>query len=309
MAANQSSVLVLDIMDSIGADLFGNGITAAAVSEAIKGAGDFSSVTVNINSPGGDLFEGVAIYNMLRALGKPINVAVLGLAASAASAIACAGDTVTMGLGTQYMLHNAMAMEAGYASDLRKMADILDSVTDSAADIYAARTGMPKDKVLALMGAETWYGAEEAVSNGFATSVAKGKSTFTSCYDLSRFKNAPAGLKAAAPAKAAPDIDSYEDIIAEVASALNEAFPDKYWTCDTYPDNVIAIDYAGTGDYFRIAYTEDEATEKYTFGTPQPVEKAWVPSANAKARLAQRPFVDPVIAVIRKRIELMKARG
>ena len=297
MAAKQSTVLTLDIMDSIGENLFGDGVTATDVSEAIKNAGDFTSVTVNINSPGGSLFDGVAIYNTLKALGKPVNVVVLGLAASAASVIACAGDTVTMGLGSQYMLHNAMAAEAGYASDMRKMADVLDSITDSAADIYVAKTGMKKDKVLALMGAETWYGAEDAVKNGFATSVAKNKGNAVSaCFDLSVFKNTPADLKAA-PVTAVADIDSYEDIIAEVSSALNEAFPDKYWTCDTYPDNVIACDYAGSGDYFRIPYTEDEATEKFTFGTPQPVEKEWVPSATAKVRLAQMPVVDPVIAV------------
>jgi ATP-dependent protease ClpP protease subunit len=310
MAAKQSTVLTLDIMDSIGENIFGGGITATAVSEAIKNAGDFTSVTVNINSPGGSLFDGVAIYNILKALGKPVNVVVLGLAASAASAIACAGDTVTMGLGSQYMLHNAMAMEAGYASDMRKMADILDSITDSAADIYVAKTGMKKDKVLSLMGAETWYGAEDAVKNGFATSVAKNKGNAVSaCFDLSVFKNTPADLKSA-PVTAVADIDSYEDIIAEVSSALNEAFPDKYWTCDTYPDNVIACDYAGSGDYFRIPYTEDEATEKYTFGTPQPVEKEWVPSTEAQARLAAKlPVVDPTIAVMRKRIELMRARN
>src|SRR5277367_6389500 len=84
-AKANAGALELEVYDAIGADFFGDGITASAVSEAIKSAGDFSSVTVSINSPGGDLFEGVAIYNVLKACGKSVNVSVVGLAASAAS--------------------------------------------------------------------------------------------------------------------------------------------------------------------------------------------------------------------------------
>ncbi|HSY26415.1 MAG TPA: head maturation protease, ClpP-related [Burkholderiaceae bacterium] len=194
-AKADGGALTLEIYDAIGADFFGDGITATSVSSAIAQAGKFASITVRLNSPGGDLFEGVAIYNLLRAAGKPVNVVVDGLAASAASLIACAGDTITMGLGTQYMLHEALAMTAGYASDMRKMADTLDSVSSSAADIYVAKTGLAKDKVLALMAAETWYGPEDAVANGFATSVSASKATVTNSFDLSVFKNTPIELQ------------------------------------------------------------------------------------------------------------------
>src|ERR1035437_2473920 len=119
--------LQLDIMDVIGGDMFGMGITASAVAEAIAGAEDCTSVSLTVNSPGGDLFEGVAIYNILKNCGKPVVVNVIGLAASAASLIACAGK-VNMCPGTQFMLHEAMGIEAGYGDDLRKMADVLDSV-------------------------------------------------------------------------------------------------------------------------------------------------------------------------------------
>lgn len=137
-------LLTLDVMDVIGADMFGDGITAQCVSDAMSQAGDYSSVALNINSPGGDLFEGVAIYNTLKASGKPVTVNVVGLCASAASLIACAGDKVMMQLGTQYMLHEAQAITAGAAADMLKMADTLKSVTESAADIYVAKTGMKK---------------------------------------------------------------------------------------------------------------------------------------------------------------------
>ena len=126
--------------------MFGDGITAAAVSDALSQTENFASVTLNINSPGGSLFEGVAIYNTLKACGKPVNVNVVGIAASAASLIAMAGDTITMQLGTQLMIHRAMAMTAGFSDEMRKMADTLDSVSASAADIYVARLDCPKTK-------------------------------------------------------------------------------------------------------------------------------------------------------------------
>lgn len=185
-------LLCLDIYDTIGSDFFGDGITAGMVSEAIK-SNPGMDITLNINSPGGDLFEGVAIYNVLKASGKTVTVNVVGLAASAASLIAMAGDTVTMQLGTQMMIHEALSMTAGFASDMRKMADTLDSVTTSAADIYVAKTGMSKDKVLEMMASETWLNPEDAVKNKFATSTGKAKGVKNS-FDLSMYKHAPIDL-------------------------------------------------------------------------------------------------------------------
>jgi ATP-dependent protease ClpP protease subunit len=178
--AQATDTLCLDIYDTIGADFFGDGITAGMVSEAIK-SNPGLDITLNINSPGGDLFEGVAIYNVLKASGKAVTVNVVGLAASAASLIAMADDTVTMQLGTQLMIHNAMAMSMGFADDMRKMADTLDSVSASAADIYVAKTGMSKEKVLNLMTAESWMSPEEAVKDKFATSTGKGKAERNCC--------------------------------------------------------------------------------------------------------------------------------
>jgi len=190
-AKAKAGVLELEVYDCIGADIFGDGVTAAAVNDAIKAAGDFTSLTLSINSPGGSLFEGVAIYTTLKACGRPVNVNIVGLAASAASLIAMAGDTVTMQLGTQLMIHRAMAMTAGFSDDMRKMADTLDSVSASAADIYVAKTGMDKDAVLKLMEAETWMCPEEALAQKFATAVSKDKQAVKNAFDLSAFKNTP----------------------------------------------------------------------------------------------------------------------
>src|SRR6185437_6908370 len=98
-AAKKDSTLELMVYDSIGASWFTDGVTASRVAEKIKSAGDFSAITVRINSPGGNVFEGVAIANLLRAQGKPVAVVVDGVAASAASVIAMAGDTISMGQG------------------------------------------------------------------------------------------------------------------------------------------------------------------------------------------------------------------
>ena len=149
---------------------------------------------MRLNSPGGDAFEGVAIFNVLKNYGKPVNVAVDGLAASAASIIAMAGDTITMGEGSMLMIHNAMGIAMGNASDLRQLADTLDSVSASIADIYVTRTGNSKTSVLDMMSAETWMSATEAVKNGFATTVA-GKGKVSNSFDLSAFKNTPEALK------------------------------------------------------------------------------------------------------------------
>ena len=205
-AANEDRALTLEIYDVIGSDMFGNGITAASISAAIAEAGEFDSITVRLNSPGGDLFEGVAAYNLLKNSGKPVNVAVDGLAASAASLIAMAGDSVTMGEGSMMMIHRAMAACAGFADDMRQMADTLDTVSASAADLNVSKTGMSKKAVLEMMTAETWMSAKEAVKNGFATAVA-GKGKYNNEFDLSQFKNAPEELRNAAKTKRVADED------------------------------------------------------------------------------------------------------
>lgn len=192
-AKASDNALVLDIFDVIGADIFGFGITAAMVKDAIDQNPSCSSISINMNSPGGDAFEGVAIYNTLKQSGKPVNINVVGLAASAASIVSMAGDTVVMNLGTQMMIHGAMALCAGFAADMRKMADTLDQVSGSIADIYVNETGLSNRRITEMMNAETWLSADEAVQNGFATSTGASNSV-QNTFDLSHFKNAPKEL-------------------------------------------------------------------------------------------------------------------
>lgn len=127
-------------------------------------------IDLHLNSPGGEVFDGVAIYNTLLAR-EDVDVYVEGIAASIASVIAMAGDRVFIAPTAQFMVHNAFAMACGDATDLREMADQLDRNTANIAGIYAARTGQTTDHWLALMDKESWFTGQEAVDAGLADSV------------------------------------------------------------------------------------------------------------------------------------------
>ena len=130
-------------------------------------------LTVHLNSGGGSAFDGIAMYNVLKAHPGGVHVHVEGLAASAASVIAMAGVTRTMHPGSQLMIHNAMSGAFGNAADLRAAADTLEQVSDGLADIYAEATGVPAATWRTAMDAETWSSPEAAVEAGLATGVAR----------------------------------------------------------------------------------------------------------------------------------------
>ncbi len=165
---------VITMFDVIGEDWWtGGGVTAKRVSAALRSIGD-RDVVVKINSPGGDMFEGIAIYNLLRAHKAKVTVEVMGWAASAASIIAMAGDEIRMGLGTFVMVHNAWGVVIGNRHDMREAAELFDGFDSAIADIYEARTGMKRAEIEKLMDAETFMGPSEAVKNGFADAVDDG---------------------------------------------------------------------------------------------------------------------------------------
>lgn len=143
-------------------------ITAAAVSEFLKGKGD---IIVSINSAGGDYFEGIAIYNLLRNHAHKITVQVIGDASSAASVIAMAGDEILMGEGAFMMIHNCWGYAVGNRADLAQSIEIMAKIDDAMADLYVAQTGKNKAEIVAMLDAETWLNAETAVNEGFATGL------------------------------------------------------------------------------------------------------------------------------------------
>jgi ATP-dependent protease ClpP protease subunit len=127
-----------------------------------------SAINLHLNSPGGGVFDGIAIHNSLHAHPARVDVTVDGIAASIASVIAMAGDTVTMGRGTEMMIHNPSGIVLGQAADMREMADLLDRLALDIAGFYRDRAGGSRNKWLDLMAAETWYSADEAVKAGLA---------------------------------------------------------------------------------------------------------------------------------------------
>lgn len=158
----------ISVYDVIGEDWWtGEGVTAKRIAAALRSIGA-KAVTVNINSPGGDMFEGLAIYNILREHPAEVTVRVMGMAASAASIIAMAGDRIEMGLGSMFMIHNSWGGVVGNHHDMRAAADVFAEFDAAMADVYAARTGQPVAAVRKLMDGETWMRAEKALALGFA---------------------------------------------------------------------------------------------------------------------------------------------
>jgi ATP-dependent Clp protease, protease subunit len=169
LAADSNDDASISVYDVIGEDYWsGGGFTAKRMAGALRSIGA-RAVTVNINSPGGDMFEGLAIYNLLADHPAEVNVRIMGLAASAASVIAMAGDTIEMGLGSFLMIHNSWGGVIGNQHDMREAADLFAQFDSAMADIYVHRSGAKKADVEKWMDDETFMSAADAVAKGLAT--------------------------------------------------------------------------------------------------------------------------------------------
>lgn len=176
-ASSDSSDNTITMYEAIGEDFWsGGGVTAKRIGAALRSIGE-RDVVVNINSPGGDFFEGVAIYNLLRQHPAKVTVNVMGLAASAASVIAMAGDEILMGDGAFLMIHNAWAVSVGNRHDMRQSADTLEPFDDAMAELYAKRGDISKADAAALMDKESWLHATAAIEHGLATGEMQGEIT------------------------------------------------------------------------------------------------------------------------------------
>lgn len=205
-AAKQSDgVCAIDVMGEIGDSGWGAECTTAVmVKNQLQAAGK-APVLLTINSPGGDAFEGIAIYNLLRDHPRDVTVNVIGLAASAASIVAMGGDKITMGESAFMMIHSSWGLVMGNRNDLLEFADMLDKVDTSVAELYARRSGMPVADVLTLMEEETWMTAAEAVKNGFADSTIATKKT-NAATPKTVFAQTPVVLLAAPGVQARPAV-------------------------------------------------------------------------------------------------------
>ena len=189
-----AKALELLIYGPIGADMSGAGVDAADVVAQLS-ATKAKLVNVRINSGGGSAFDGMAIHTALTQWPGDVHVHVDGLAASAASVIAMAGDVINIAEGGMIMIHSASTGLQGNADEMRKQVGVLDKLDGQMAGIYASRTGKDREDVLAIMAEETWFTAEEAVTAGLADNVV-GAVNVAACADLEAYgyRNAPAAL-------------------------------------------------------------------------------------------------------------------
>ncbi len=180
------------IYDEIGA----YGITAKGFLAELGALPDDAAIDLRLNSPGGSVFDAVAIYNALKRHPGEITVWIDGIAASAASYIAMAGDTIIMPENAFLMIHDPSGLVMGTAEDMRVTAEALDKVKGSLIQGYATKSGKPDDEIASLMAAETWLDAKDALDLGFIDRIAE-PVKLAATFDVARFRNAPAELTTA----------------------------------------------------------------------------------------------------------------
>lgn len=173
--------------------------SAKSFKKDLDALGDINTLNLYINSPGGSVFEGVAIYNILKRHKAKINVHVDALAASIASVIVMAGDTITMPSNSMMMIHNPWMITWGNAAELRKAADDLDRIGTSMRQTYLDRAGdkLTEDKLIEMLDAETWLSAKECQEYGFCD-VVEAENQAAACVSadlFAQYKNVPETLK------------------------------------------------------------------------------------------------------------------
>ncbi|HJV15626.1 MAG TPA: head maturation protease, ClpP-related [Propionibacteriaceae bacterium] len=228
-AGGVTDMWIYDYIDSWG-DPFG--VSAQDVMRSLIGAGD---VVVHLNSPGGEVIEGVAIYNNLKNHTGNVEIRVEALAASMGSLIAMAGNTVVIEPSAHMMIHDAWDIAMGNEDELRSQADTLGKVSQTMAGVYALRMGGDADAVRAIMRAgDKWYNAEEALAAGLVDSIASAapataSAPFEAKADLSLFASAPPGV--ADPINIAVRLDpepiarAMTDLITDVPASAGDDQP------------------------------------------------------------------------------------
>jgi ATP-dependent Clp protease protease subunit len=218
---NQASVPEIVIYDEIGMW----GVTAADFARDVRALGDVQNLTLRINSPGGSVFDALAIYNTLRR--HPANVTgyVDGIAASAASVIAMAADKLIMPANTFLMIHDPSGVAMGTAEDMRDMSDILDRIKTALVSTYERKVGdnLSTEDIAAMLADESWLTAEEAVGFGFADEI-EDAVQIAALSSLERFKQPPQALAEASQPPPPVAIDPVEPVATLDTAALVDRF-------------------------------------------------------------------------------------
>lgn len=204
-------------------------ITAKRFAKDLKAIGKNKALDIYINSPGGSVMDGQAIYSQLKRHKASKTVHIDGIAASIASVIAMAGDEVVMPNNALIMIHRASGSTWGNASDMRKTADDLDRVDGTIIAAYQAKTGRDPEELIELMDDETWMTAQEAVALGFADRISDAIEMTACAVDLSKFKRPPDALRAMAATPVLPTTPKEpvmpDDVIAENPAPVADSQP------------------------------------------------------------------------------------
>jgi ATP-dependent protease ClpP protease subunit len=211
----------LYLYDVLGVDMFG-GVLAKQVIDDLRALGDVPELAVRINSPGGDVFEGIAVYNAIARFPANVTVHIDGIAASAATLVAMAGNRIAIAENAMVMVHRPWTAVMGDSPELRRQAEILDKAWSSMLTTYQRRTGRRAATVeQKVAGGEWWMTAAEAVAEGFADVVTKPEKE-AQVFGLHRFRQVPAQLAASA-ASAEPSESRAAPRLAEIAPPRVEA--------------------------------------------------------------------------------------
>lgn len=256
-----------DIINSEADRWYFSEVTPTQVAAFLKGA-DGEDVEININSNGGSVTGGIAIANMLKGYSGKVTCNVLGVAASIASVIACAGKTLAMGEGSFLMIHNPWAYTQGTAEDLRKDADTLDKMRDAIVAIYKGKCGGDEKDLKALMDDETWLSRDEARKAGFEVADYAGELKAAASLTRRAYDKAPDGAKA--------------------LLQLRAEKPEK-------PADTPAPEEAPAETPAEAAQTAQDASEAGEVGTPAPAEETPQnePSGPQDEAQAEKPADTP----------------
>ncbi|BAP94462.1 Clp protease [Aurantimonas phage AmM-1] len=199
----------LTLTGDVGDFYFGDGFTHSDVVIALAQVDDEAALTVYLNSGGGYASEGAAIHALLSRRAGQTDVVVDGVAASAASLIAMAGNTVTMSAGAVMMIHDPAVFTVGNSDDHAKSVEYLEALATSYARVYADKSGKSPEECRAIMKAERWFSPDDAVSEGFADRAAEAQASAVAAFDYRAYAHAPQRLKALASRKnwRLPDAD------------------------------------------------------------------------------------------------------
>ena len=197
------------IYDEIGA----YGVSAKGFLAELGALPDGVPIDLRLNSPGGSVFDAVAIFNALTRHTGTITVWIDGIAASAASYVAMAGDEIVMPENAFLMIHDPSGIVMGTAADMRDMAATMDKIAGSMVRGYAARSGKSEEEIASLMAAETWFDAKDALDAGLATRMVE-PVRIAASFDIARFRNAPMAL-----------VEAVEAVVLEDAPATTDPLP------------------------------------------------------------------------------------